>query len=905
MIFQHLQKFNKLDFIKNKNQIFRLSSIVFLLLGFFALSQKNNDYQVNTDKKISIIEGYLEHFSYYKDTVQTRKYLDSAAIVTKTMREDSTKMFYDLIICYNRADLERRKNNNESAGLLFKKYLEGVNAKPDANLQAFTYETYLWLGGLAKLKGQFAEAIEFYTGAIPYGESEIYAKSSTYKLIGDIYLVQNQYDVAVNYYKKSIAGFKQLCQSEDDKKRILPRLSRCYEAMAEYHRRQNHLDSATFYLNLRRRLLKFALPVALIDTYRLDGMLANEYHKYEEAELCYEKALVLAKANFRNQSVAEIFQRKGEIMLKQEKYVAAISNFDSAMVWLSQKGKIIFKYDYAAALAQKAKAILQADGSKKQYETIYNLLNNSIILLDDVSTDYSNERDKQAQLALQHEVFENAIATAFELFQQNKNQSYIQQALIWSDKSRSVALRHAIQLRSITNFAGVPDSIVQKENSLHQTIASLENLMRLSNSDNEINQIAQELQKGRLNQYKLTQYITQKFPNYAQLKFQNNVLDINKLVEKLPNNRTLIEYFIAPDAIYIFVIEKNKNTTMHKILISEGKLNDLVFDALAFIKGEDNNIPIFQKNANILYQTLIEPLSLKREQQLLIVPDGVLALLPFETLLTDSIATNSLKLPYLLQQHSISYHYALSLLSLHFLTESVAGMGLFIPNFKEDPLFYQQQQVDFMTKNIENITVFKGNEATKQQFMEKAQQFQTLHLSTHGVANDSIGDLSYLRLSNEERLYASELYGLKLNASLIVLSACETANGELRSGEGTVGLTLGFLYSGAKSIVSSLWNVNQNSTNQFMMLWYQQLKSAQNNSDALQKAKLDLMKQNPAFAHPKYWSAFVLIGNPDEKISFEKRFWKKPSFLVSIFFILFIFVKYCKSVIYKLKNKNL
>jgi CHAT domain-containing protein len=164
-----------------------------------------------------------------------------------------------------------------------------------------------------------------------------------------------------------------------------------------------------------------------------------------------------------------------------------------------------------------------------------------------------------------------------------------------------------------------------------------------------------------------------------------------------------------------------------------------------------------------------------------------------------------------------------------------------------------------------------------------------------------------LRLSNDERLYTSELYGININANLIVLSACETARGEIRGGESTIGLTLGFLYAGAKSVIGSLWNVNQNSTNHFITALYTQFKNhkSENTSVNLQQAKLELIAQNPAYAHPKYWAAFVLVGNPDVEIALSTPFWQQPYFIFILFFVFLFFIKYYKSIFYKIYKKNL
>ena len=106
-----------------------------------------------------------------------------------------------------------------------------------------------------------------------------------------------------------------------------------------------------------------------------------------------------------------------------------------------------------------------------------------------------------------------------------------------------------------------------------------------------------------------------------------------------------------------------------------------------------------------------------------------------------------------------------------------------------------------------------------------------------------------------------EVFNLKLNADLAVLSACETGLGKDVRGEGLVGLTHSFLYAGTPSVMVSLWNVQDRSTADLMVKFYQQLNRAQDKSAALQQAKLRLIQQSQ-YAHPYYWAPFILIGEP-------------------------------------------
>ncbi len=110
-------------------------------------------------------------------------------------------------------------------------------------------------------------------------------------------------------------------------------------------------------------------------------------------------------------------------------------------------------------------------------------------------------------------------------------------------------------------------------------------------------------------------------------------------------------------------------------------------------------------------------------------------------------------------------------------------------------------------------------------------------------------------------LQVYEVFNLKLNADLVVLSACETGLGKEVKGEGLVGLTHAFFYAGTPSVMVSLWKVQDRSTADLMVNFYQQLDRSQNKTEALQQAKLKLI-QNNRYAHPYYWAPFVLIGEP-------------------------------------------
>jgi CHAT domain-containing protein/Tfp pilus assembly protein PilF len=142
--------------------------------------------------------------------------------------------------------------------------------------------------------------------------------------------------------------------------------------------------------------------------------------------------------------------------------------------------------------------------------------------------------------------------------------------------------------------------------------------------------------------------------------------------------------------------------------------------------------------------------------------------------------------------------------------------------------------------------------------------YQYIHFATHGVVDEEIPSHSYIVLgafpdsTSDNLLTSSEMYGLELDAELVVLSACQTGKGKLRAGEGIIGLTRGLLYAGARNLLVSQWNVNDASTAELMTKFYAKILAGQSNRQALREAKLELLSSK--FACPYFWAAFVLVG---------------------------------------------
>ena len=145
-------------------------------------------------------------------------------------------------------------------------------------------------------------------------------------------------------------------------------------------------------------------------------------------------------------------------------------------------------------------------------------------------------------------------------------------------------------------------------------------------------------------------------------------------------------------------------------------------------------------------------------------------------------------------------------------------------------------------------------------------EFRIIHFSCHGYLDEANPMRTALVLtpgpSQEEDgfLRMEEIYKLSLNADMVVLSACQTGKGLLEKGEGVMSLTRPFFIAGARSVIAALWPINDKSTASLMKEFYKLIIKGRSANEALRSAKMKMIRSS--WAHPFYWSGFLLQGNP-------------------------------------------
>jgi len=328
---------------------------------------------------------------------------------------------------------------------------------------------------------------------------------------------------------------------------------------------------------------------------------------------------------------------------------------------------------------------------------------------------------------------------------------------------------------------------------------------------------------------------------------------VQEIQGKLPSDEVLVEYYAEGKELYAFVLSKAGLQGIK--LNGEG----LTADIQQFRQVlQDTRSTAHGELAGKLYNRLVRPLEGSLTQRnILVVAHGPLHYLPFNALHDGN--------GYLIERYSVRLLPSASVLKyLKGVRPQTAGTLLAFGNPDlGDPrldLKHAQTEAQDVAKVLPNSRALVRREASESAFKRYGEGFKYLHIASHGTFHADSPLTSALLLAkdstNDGTLTVGELYSMRLNADLVTLSACETGLGKIANGDDVVGLTRGFLYAGSRSIVASLWKVDDEATAYLMTRFYSALKGT-SKREALRLAQLETRKKYP---HPYYWAAFQLTG---------------------------------------------
>ena len=330
-------------------------------------------------------------------------------------------------------------------------------------------------------------------------------------------------------------------------------------------------------------------------------------------------------------------------------------------------------------------------------------------------------------------------------------------------------------------------------------------------------------------------------------------LPIESIRAVLRPEEVLVEYYLDGDNLVIFVLDRQG------VKVTQASAAGLRDGVAAFRRAIETRSPDVLGLAGVLHDRLIRPLHLGAEgSHLLIVPHGPLHYLPFAALHDGQ--------RYLVERHVISHLSSASVLEFMEKREAATTPARALVMGNPDlgsrrlNLPHAEKEATEVARLLEDSELLLRKAATESAFRHFAGQRAVIHLASHGEFSTQEPLRSGLLMTEGEgedgRLTVSEIYGLDLAANLVTLSACETGLGQVASGDDVIGLTRGFVFAGATSVLASLWKVDDVATAELMRLFYEK-RPGLGHAEALRAAQTAMIGQR---AHPFYWAAFYLTG---------------------------------------------
>jgi CHAT domain-containing protein len=444
------------------------------------------------------------------------------------------------------------------------------------------------------------------------------------------------------------------------------------------------------------------------------------------------------------------------------------------------------------------------------------------------------------------------------------------------------ALRSAIAAEE--TFRSVPSlsdairlSSVERQVENHQLLQQV--LIRQNRAEAAL-EVAEQGRSRALVELLRTRQSDPSTPKFTDLAKSPNLENIRRIAKE--QNATLVEYsIVSPDLLYIWVIKPTGEITFRSAKLNpQQPMNRLVSNSRSGI-GVRSSIRIQRVASAVapqvpldtsltqLHQMLIDPIAseLPKDPNQLVVflPQGELFLLPFSAL-------RDRQGKYLIERHTIATAPSIQTLDLtHKQPARSIGPTLIVgdPTMPQvqgerlQPLPGARKEAIAIGK-ILNTTPLLGDQATKTAVLDQMRTASLVHLATHGLLDIIDGNMpGAIALAPQGQdsglLTANEIFDLNLSANLVVLSACDTGRGEIKS-DGVIGLSRSLIAAGVPTVVVSLWAVNDSSTSVLMSDFYRNLKANPNKAQALRTAMLTTMKQYP---NPSDWAAFMLVGESD------------------------------------------
>lgn len=514
---------------------------------------------------------------------------------------------------------------------------------------------------------------------------------------------------------------------------------------------------------------------------------------------------------------------------------------------------------------------------------------------------FAYDESSLALLAANRTEKSDAVSIAWKLYELSPSRTSFFTALSIAERSRSLLLQDRKNQLAMMAGNQVDPVLVREIDKVDSLIAAAQIELRELDPES-MSYLTQEVYLDSLvtQSYELRDHLLTTSPLYASARFGDLSFDLDGFQTNLPAGVLVASYFLGNEEIFVFGISKNKEV-FFRLPIPPNltqRVNDLSEAITLPYMGRPSALAMFDSTrrelSHSLYQDLILPLlsvqGFNETNRLWIIPDGIIGRIPFALLLSEPPTT-----PYyadeafLIKQRSLAMVSNLTLMYLQLdqqktLRETellcvapsyeMAGMGTARSVGTDIPvsipegvrLVFHLQEAEYLNRRYGG-GYLHNQEATVPAFMQEASEYSILHFSGHAQPDSTTGLWNFLALEPETgsldafaAFWQPQILALRLNASMVYLSACETSRGKFYQGEGHSSLARAFLYAGSESVVATLWQIDDSVSLRFSQRFYENLEANVSKDIAMQQTMVSMIEENrPPYA----WAPYLMWGATD------------------------------------------
>lgn len=627
----------------------------------------------------------------------------------------------------------------------------------------------------------------------------------------------------------------------------------------------------------------------------------------------YKRASILSRKVNDDNEEALVLSAIGAMQESAAEYSSAVRSLNEALV-------LNRRTNNSKAEAQTLYLLARVKAKQGTIEESLKDIEAALDITESKSYEIQSQTLRAAYAASTQQYYDLCIDLLMQLEGQRPGNGFATLAFQVSERRKARILYDLLAESSSNPYKSDPELLEQERSVRELLSAKMAYQMSILGHElkrTDAEKIAKEIDLLKLKYQELQARVKQVAPKQSQPQLPN----LSEIQRELTDDTILLEYALGADRSYVWAITSN-SVSVYELPPSE-RIEKVAREVYRLLQSpsrlpsqsdtDTSNVTAYWQQATALSQMVLGPVARElNKTRLLVAGDGVLHFIPFAALPAPYPGEAQ---PLIADHEIVNLPSASVLVSLRRRnigrqqpTKAVAVIA--DPVFeRDDPritskttedrprrdyavtrdasprmprLFYAEREASeilALSPSKQSVAALGLNATREFVLSGQLNSYSVIHFATHGMNNSKDPELSGIALSMFNKsgepenglLQLHDIYSLRLSADLVVLSSCDTALGKNFPGEGPLGLTQGFMASGAQSVLSTLWKVDDEATAEFMRYFYKgMMQEGLKPAAALRNAQFE-MRQQPQWQAPFYWAGFILQGDWNQDVIGERQ----------------------------------